>query len=161
VLPEMLKHTGPARVFDCEDDAIKAITGGKIKAGDVVVIRYEGPKGGPGMREMLNPTSAIAGMGLDSSVALITDGRFSGASRGASIGHVSPEAAAGGPIGLIQEGDIIDIDINANTINARVSDEEFAKRKKEWKPGINEVDGYLARYRELVTSAPKRRGSLD
>jgi dihydroxy-acid dehydratase len=155
VLPEMLKHTGPARVFDCEDDAIKAITGGKIKAGDVVVIRYEGPKGGPGMREMLNPTSAIAGMGLDSSVALITDGRFSGASRGASIGHVSPEAAAGGPIGLIQEGDIIDIDINANTINARVSDEEFAKRKKEWKPRVNEVDGYLARYRELVTSAPK------
>jgi len=155
VLPEMLKHTGPARVFDCEDDAIKAITGGKIKAGDVVVIRYEGPKGGPGMREMLNPTSAIAGMGLDSSVALITDGRFSGASRGASIGHVSPEAAAGGPIGLIREGDIIDIDINANTINARVSDEEFAKRKKEWKPRVNEVDGYLARYRELVTSAPK------
>jgi len=155
VLPEMLKHSGPARVFDCEDDAIKAITGGKIKAGDVVVIRYEGPKGGPGMREMLNPTSAIAGMGLDSSVALITDGRFSGASRGASIGHVSPEAAAGGPIGLIKEGDIIDIDINANTINARVSDEEFAQRKKEWKPRINEVDGYLKRYRELVTSAPR------
>lgn len=155
VLPEMLKHTGPARVFDCEDDAIKAITGGKIVAGDVVVIRYEGPKGGPGMREMLNPTSAIAGMGLDTSVALITDGRFSGASRGASIGHVAPEAAAGGPIGLIREGDIIDIDINANTINARVSAEEFAERRKTWKPRINEVDGYLARYRELVTSAPR------
>ena len=155
VVPEMMVHEGPARVFDCEEDAIAAITGGKIKAGDVVVIRYEGPKGGPGMREMLNPTSAIAGMGLDSSVALITDGRFSGASRGASIGHVSPEAAAGGPIGLIKEGDIIDIDINANTINARVSDEEFAQRKKEWKPRINEVDGYLKRYRELVTSAPR------
>lgn len=155
VAPEMLKHSGPARVFDCEDDAIAAIKGGKIVDGDVVVIRYEGPKGGPGMREMLNPTSAIAGMGLGSTVALITDGRFSGASRGASIGHVAPEAAVGGPIALIQEGDIIDIDINANTINARVSDEEFAHRKKTWKPRINEAKGYLARYRQLVTSAPE------
>ena len=155
VAPEMLKHSGPARVFDCEDDAIAAIKGGKIVDGDVVVIRYEGPKGGPGMREMLNPTSAIAGMGLGSTVALITDGRFSGASRGASIGHVAPEAAVGGPIALIQEGDIIDSDINANTINARVSDEEFAKRKKTWKPRINEAKGYLARYRQLVTSAPE------
>lgn len=155
VAPEMLKHSGPARVFDCEDDAIAAIKGGKIVDGDVVVIRYEGPKGGPGMREMLNPTSAIAGMGLGSTVALITDGRFSGASRGASIGHVAPEAAVGGPIALIQEGDIIDIDINANTINARVSDEEFAQRKKTWKPRINEAKGYLARYRQLVTSAPQ------
>ena len=155
VAPEMLKHSGPARVFDCEDDAIAAIKGGKIVDGDVVVIRYEGPKGGPGMREMLNPTSAIAGMGLGSTVALITDGRFSGASRGASIGHVAPEAAVGGPIVLIQEGDIIDIDINANTINARVSDEEFAQRKKTWKPRINEAKGYLARYRQLVTSAPE------
>ena len=155
VAPEMLKHSGPARVFDCEDDAIVAIKGGKIVDGDVVVIRYEGPKGGPGMREMLNPTSAIAGMGLGSTVALITDGRFSGASRGASIGHMAPEAAVGGPIALIQEGDIIDIDINANTINARVSDEEFAQRKKTWKPRINEAKGYLARYRQLVTSAPE------
>ena len=155
VAPEMLKHSGPARVFDCEDDAIAAIKGGKIVEGDVVVIRYEGPKGGPGMREMLNPTSAIVGMGLGSSVALITDGRFSGASRGASIGHVAPEAAAGGPFGLIKEGDIIDIDINANTLNARVSEEEFAERRKTWKPRINEVDGYLARYRELVTGAPQ------
>ena len=155
VASEMLKHSGPARVFDCEDDAIAAIKGGKIVDGDVVVIRYEGPKGGPGMREMLNPTSAIAGMGLGSTVALITDGRFSGASRGASIGHVAPEAAVGGPIALIQEGDIIDIDINANTINARVSDEEFAQRKKTWKPRINEAKGYLARYRQLVTSAPE------
>ena len=155
VLPEMLKHSGPARVFDCEEDAIAAIKGGKIVPGDVVVIRYEGPKGGPGMREMLNPTSAIAGMGLDTTVALITDGRFSGASRGASIGHVSPEAAVGGPIGLIEEGDIIDIDINANTINARVSEEEFAKRRENWKPRINEVTGYLARYRKLVSGAPR------
>ena len=155
VLPEMLKHSGPARVFDCEEDAIAAIKGGKIVPGDVVVIRYEGPKGGPGMREMLNPTSAIAGMGLDTTVALITDGRFSGASRGASIGHVSPEAAVGGPIGLIEEGDIIDIDINANTINARVSEEEFAKRRENWKPRLNEVTGYLARYRKLVSGAPR------
>ena len=155
VLPEMLKHSGPARVFDCEEDAITAIKGGKIVPGDVVVIRYEGPKGGPGMREMLNPTSAIAGMGLDTTVALITDGRFSGASRGASIGHVSPEAAVGGPIGLIEEGDIIDIDINANTINARVSEEEFTKRRENWKPRLNEVTGYLARYRKLVSGAPR------
>ncbi len=155
VAPEMLKHSGPARVFDCEDDAIAAIKGGKIVPGDVVVIRYEGPKGGPGMREMLNPTSAIVGMGLGSSVALITDGRFSGASRGASIGHVAPEAAAGGPIGLIKEGDIIDIDIPNNSLNARISEEEFAERRKTWKPRVNEVDGYLARYRELVTSAPE------
>lgn len=155
VLPEMLKHSGPARVFDCEEDAVTAIKGGKIVPGDVVVIRYEGPKGGPGMREMLNPTSAIAGMGLDTTVALITDGRFSGASRGASIGHVSPEAAVGGPIGLIEEGDIIDIDINANTINAGVSEEEFAKRRENWKPRLNEVTGYLARYRKLVSGAPR------
>lgn len=155
VAPEMLKHSGPARVFDCEDDAITAIKGGKIVPGDVVVIRYEGPKGGPGMREMLNPTSAIVGMGLGSTVALITDGRFSGASRGASIGHVAPEAAVGGPIALIQEGDIIDIDIDDHTLNARVSEEEFAERKKTWKPRINEVDGYLVRYRELVTGAPQ------
>ena len=155
VAPEMLKHSGPARVFDCEDDAIAAIKGGKIVPGDVVVIRYEGPKGGPGMREMLNPTSAIVGMGLGSTVALITDGRFSGASRGASIGHVAPEAAVGGPIALIREGDIIDIDIDNHTLNARVSEEEFAERKKTWKPRINEVDGYLVRYRELVTGAPQ------
>nr|WP_308508997.1 dihydroxy-acid dehydratase [uncultured Stomatobaculum sp.] len=155
VAPEMLKHSGPARVFDCEDDAITAIKGGKIVPGDVVVIRYEGPKGGPGMREMLNPTSAIVGMGLGSTVALITDGRFSGASRGASIGHVAPEAAVGGPIALIQEGDIIDIDIDNHTLNARVSEEEFAERKKNWKPRVNEVDGYLVRYRELVTGAPQ------
>ena len=155
VAPEMLKHSGPARVFDCEDDAITAIKGGKIVPGDVVVIRYEGPKGGPGMREMLNPTSAIVGMGLGSTVALITDGRFSGASRGASIGHVAPEAAVGGPIALIREGDIIDIDIDNHTLNARVSEEEFAERKKNWKPRVNEVDGYLVRYRELVTGAPQ------
>ena len=155
VVPEMQVHEGPARVFDCEEDAIEAIRGGKIVAGDVVVIRYEGPKGGPGMREMLNPTSAIAGMGLGSSVALITDGRFSGASRGASIGHVSPEAAAGGPIGLVEEGDIISIDINANTINMKVSDEELARRRANWTPKVKEVTGYLKRYRKLVTSADK------
>lgn len=155
VVPEMLKHEGPARVFDCEDDAIEAIKGGKIVAGDVVVIRYEGPKGGPGMREMLNPTSAIAGMGLGSSVALITDGRFSGASRGASIGHVCPEAAVGGPIALVEEGDIIEIDINANTINMRVSEEELAKRRANWTPRVNEVSGYLKRYAQQVTSADK------
>ena len=155
VVPEMLKHEGPARVFDCEEDAIAAIKGGRIVAGDVVVIRYEGPKGGPGMREMLNPTSAIAGMGLGASVALITDGRFSGASRGASIGHVCPEAAAGGPIGLVEEGDIISIDINANTINMKVSDEELARRKASWTPKVKEVSGYLERYRRAVTSADK------
>ena len=155
VAPEMLVHEGPARVFDSEDDAIAAIKGGKIVAGDVVVIRYEGPKGGPGMREMLNPTSAIVGMGLGSTVALITDGRFSGASRGASIGHVSPEAAAGGPIGLVEEGDIIAIDINANTINMKVSDEELARRRANWTPKTKEVSGYLKRYAALVTSADK------
>lgn len=154
VVPEMLKHIGPAKVFDCEEDAIAAIKGGKIVAGDVVVIRYEGPKGGPGMREMLNPTSAIAGMGLGSSVALITDGRFSGASRGASIGHVSPEAAVGGPIALVEEGDIIKIDINANKINLDVSDEVLAERKAKWQPREAKVTtGYLARYASLVTSA--------
>ncbi len=159
VVPEMLVHEGPARVFDCEEDAIEAIKGGKIVEGDVVVIRYEGPKGGPGMREMLNPTSAIAGMGLGSSVALITDGRFSGASRGASIGHVAPEAAVGGPIALVKEGDPIAIDINANTITLKVSDEELAARKAEWKPRTPQVTtGYLARYASLVTSA--NRGAV-
>ena len=156
VVPEMMVHEGPARVFDCEEDAIDAIKSGKIVEGGVVVIRYEGPKGGPGMREMLNPTSAIAGMGLGSSVALITDGRFSGASRGASIGHVSPEAAVGGPIALIEEGDIIAIDIPANTINVKVSDEEMAKRKEAWTPKEPKVKtGYLARYASMVTSADK------
>ena len=156
VAPEMMVHEGPARVFDCEDDAIAAIKGGKIVSGDVVVIRYEGPKGGPGMREMLNPTSAIAGMGLGSSVALITDGRFSGASRGASIGHVCPEAAVGGPIALVEEGDIIEINIQANTLNVRVSDEEMARRKAAWTPREPKVTtGYLARYAALVTDASK------
>lgn len=156
VVPEMLVHEGPARVFECEEDAIAAIKGGKIVAGDVVVIRYEGPKGGPGMREMLNPTSAIAGMGLGSSVALITDGRFSGASRGASIGHISPEAAAGGPIGLIEEGDIIAIDIPANTINVKVSEEELNERRAKWQPREPKIKtGYLARYAKMVTSADK------
>ena len=155
VAPEMLKHEGPARVFDCEEDAIAAIKGGKIVDGDVVVIRYEGPKGGPGMREMLNPTSAIAGMGLGSTVALITDGRFSGASRGASIGHVSPEAAVGGPIAFVEEGDMISIDIDNHTLNLNVSDEVLAKRKENWKPRKNEVSGYLARYASLVTSADR------
>lgn len=159
VVPEMMVHEGPARVFDCEEDAIAAITGGKIKEGDVIVIRYEGPKGGPGMREMLNPTSAIAGMGLGSSVALITDGRFSGASRGASIGHVSPEAAVGGPIALVKEGDIISIDIPKNKLDMKVSDEEIEKRRKEWKPRKPSVTtGYLARYHELVTSG--NRGAI-
>lgn len=156
VVEEMLVHEGPARVFDCEEDAIAAIKGGKIVPGDVVVIRYEGPKGGPGMREMLNPTSVIAGMGLGSSVALITDGRFSGASRGASIGHVSPEAAVGGPIAFIEEGDIISIDIPANTINVKVSDEELKARKAKWQPREPKVTkGYLARYAKMVTSADK------
>jgi dihydroxy-acid dehydratase len=155
VAPEMLKNSGVARVFDSEEDAIAAIKGGKIVAGDVVVIRYEGPKGGPGMREMLNPTSAIAGMGLGSSVALITDGRFSGASRGASIGHVSPEAAAGGPIGLVEDGDIIEIDINAYKINLKVSDEELERRRANWTPKQKDVTGYLKRYAEQVTSADK------
>ena len=156
VLEEMLVHTGPARVFDCEEDAIEAIKSSKIVSGDVVVIRYEGPKGGPGMREMLNPTSAIAGMGLDSSVALITDGRFSGASRGASIGHISPEAAVGGNIALVQEGDIIEIDIPNHSIHLKVSDEELERRKVEWKPRKPRVTtGYLARYASMVSSGSK------
>ena len=159
VVDEMLVHEGPARVFDCEDDAIAAIKGGKIKAGDVVVIRYEGPKGGPGMREMLNPTSAIAGMGLGSSVALITDGRFSGASRGASIGHVSPEAAVGGPIALVEEGDIIKINIPELSIQLDVSEEELAERKSKWVPREPKVKtGYLARYASMVTSG--NRGAI-
>ena len=159
VVDEMMVHEGPARVFDCEEDAIAAIKGGKIVAGDVVVIRYEGPKGGPGMREMLNPTSAIAGMGLGSSVALITDGRFSGASRGASIGHVSPEAAVGGPIALVEEGDIIKINITAMTLDIDVSDEEMAVRKAKWQPREPKVTtGYLKRYASLVTSG--NRGAI-
>lgn len=153
VAPEMLQHKGSARVFDCEEDAIEAIHAGNIKPGDVVVIRYEGPKGGPGMREMLNPTSAIMGSGLGHCVALITDGRFSGATRGAAIGHISPEAAVGGPIALVEEGDTIEIDINANTINLLISAEEMAKRKAEWKPRQPKITtGYLARYAKLVTS---------
>ncbi|WP_139904934.1 dihydroxy-acid dehydratase [Clostridium thermarum] len=159
VVPEMLKHRGPARVFDCEEDALEAINSGKIVDGDVVVIRYEGPKGGPGMREMLNPTSAIAGRGLGSTVALITDGRFSGASRGASIGHVSPEAAVGGNIALVEEGDIIEIDIDANTINFLVSDEELKRRRANWKPRPPKItSGALARYAALVTSG--NRGAI-
>ena len=153
VVPEMMVHEGPARVFDCEEDAIAAIKGGKIVEGDVVVIRYEGPKGGPGMREMLNPTSAIAGMGLGSSVALITDGRFSGASRGASIGHVSPEAAVGGPIAFVEEGDIIKINIPENTLNVDITDEEMEARKAKWQPREPKITtGYLARYASMVTS---------
>ncbi len=153
VAPEMMEHTGPARVFDCEEDAIAAIKGGKIVAGDVVVIRYEGPKGGPGMREMLNPTSAIAGMGLGSTVALITDGRFSGASRGASIGHVSPEAAVGGPIALVEEGDTIKINIPELTLELDVPEEILAARKAAWQPREPKVtEGYLARYAQMVTS---------
>ena len=159
VCAEMMQHEGPARVFECEEDAIAAIKGGKIVAGDVVVIRYEGPKGGPGMREMLNPTSAIAGMGLGSSVALITDGRFSGASRGASIGHISPEAAVGGPIALVEEGDIIAIDLEACTLNVKLSDEELASRKAKWQPREPKItDGYLKRYASLVTSG--NRGAI-
>ena len=159
VAPEMLVHEGPARVFDCEEDAIEAIKGGKIVEGDVVVIRYEGPKGGPGMREMLNPTSAIVGMGLGSSVALITDGRFSGASRGASIGHVSPEAAVGGPIALVEEGDIIKINISEHSLNVDISDEEMAARRAKWQPRQPKVTtGYLARYAHLVTSG--NRGAI-
>ncbi len=159
VVAEMMVHEGPARVFECEEDAIEAIKGGKIKEGDVVVIRYEGPKGGPGMREMLNPTSAIAGMGLGSTVALITDGRFSGASRGASIGHVSPEAAVGGPIALVEEGDIISIDIPGLKLELKVSDEELARRKENWKPREPKVTtGYLARYASMVTSG--NRGAI-
>ena len=159
VVEEMMVHEGPARVFDCEEDAIAAIKGGKIVEGDVVVIRYEGPKGGPGMREMLNPTSAIAGMGLGSSVALITDGRFSGASRGASIGHVSPEAAVGGPIALIEEGDIISINIPELKLEVKVSDEEMAARKAKWQPREPKITtGYLARYAAMVTSG--NRGAI-
>ena len=159
VVPEMMVHEGPARVFDCEEDAIEAIKGGKIVAGDVVVIRYEGPKGGPGMREMLNPTSAIAGMGLGSSVALITDGRFSGASRGASIGHVSPEAAVGGPIALVEEGDIISINIPENKLDMKVPEEELAARREKGQPREPKVTtGYLSRYREMVTSG--NRGAV-
>ena len=159
VAPEMMVHEGPARVFDCEEDAIKAINSGKIVSGDVVIIRYEGPKGGPGMREMLNPTSAIMGRGLGSSVALITDGRFSGATRGASIGHVSPEAAVGGNIALIEEGDIIKININENTIDFIISDEELEKRRGNWKPRQPRITtGYLARYASLVTSG--NRGAV-
>ena len=159
VVAEMMVHEGPARVFDCEEDAIVAIKGGKIVEGDVVVIRYEGPKGGPGMREMLNPTSAIAGMGLGSSVALITDGRFSGASRGASIGHVSPEAAVGGPIALVEEGDIISINIPELKLELKVSDEELAARKAKWQPREPKVTtGYLARYAAMVTSG--NRGAI-
>ncbi len=159
VVDEMMVHEGPARVFECEEDAIEAIKGGKIVAGDVVVIRYEGPKGGPGMREMLNPTSAIAGMGLGSSVALITDGRFSGASRGASIGHVSPEAAVGGPIALIEEGDIIQINIPELSLNVKVSDEEMEARRAKWQPREPKVTtGYLKRYASMVTSG--NRGAV-
>ena len=159
VAEEMMVHEGPARVFESEEDAIKAIKSGKIVPGDVVVIRYEGPKGGPGMREMLNPTSAIAGMGLDSTVALITDGRFSGASRGASIGHVSPEAAVGGPIALVKEGDIISINIPEMTLNMKVSDEELEERRKAWKPKeMGEITGYLKRYQAMVTSG--NRGAI-
>lgn len=159
VAPEMMKHEGPAKVFDCEDDAIIAIKGGKIVPGDVVIIRYEGPKGGPGMREMLNPTSAIMGMGLGSSVALITDGRFSGASRGASIGHVSPEAAVGGNIALVEDGDMIQIDINANTLNFVISDEELSARRAKWQPRQPKITtGYLARYTAMVTSG--NRGAI-
>ena len=159
VVPEMMVHEGPARVFDCEEDACEAILSGKIKEGDVVVIRYEGPKGGPGMREMLNPTSEIAGMGLGSTVALITDGRFSGASRGASIGHVSPEAAVGGPIALVEEGDIIKINIPENRLELAVSDEELARRKANWTPREPKVKtGYLARYASMVTSG--NRGAI-
>ncbi len=159
VAPEMLKHEGPARVFDCEEDAISAIKSGKINPGDVVVIRYEGPKGGPGMREMLNPTSAIMGMGLGSSVALITDGRFSGASRGACIGHVSPEAAVGGNIALVEEGDIIQIDINANSLNFVITEEELADRRAKWQPREPKITtGYLSRYVSMVTSG--NRGAI-
>ena len=159
VLPEMLVHEGPARVFDSEEEAQTAINAGKIKAGDVVVIRYEGPKGGPGMREMLNPTSAIMGMGLGSSVALITDGRFSGATRGACIGHVSPEAASGGMIGVVEEGDIISINIPENRLDMKVSDEVLAERRAKWQPREPKVTtGYLARYREMVTSG--NRGAV-
>ena len=152
VLPEMLVHEGPARVFDCEEDAQKAINEGQIEAGDVVVIRYEGPKGGPGMREMLNPTSAIMGMGLGNSVALITDGRFSGATRGACIGHVSPEAASGGMIGVVEEGDIISINIPENTLQLKVDEAVLEERMKNFVPKTKELSGYLKRYAAMVSS---------
>ena len=156
VAPEMMKHTGPAKVFNCEEDSIKAITTGQIVKGDVVVIRYEGPAGGPGMREMLSPTSAVAGMGLDKDVALITDGRFSGATRGASIGHISPEAKSGGLIGLVNDGDIIEIDIPNRSINLKVSEEELAKRKENYTPVVKEeLSGWLKRYAKMVSSADK------
>lgn len=152
VAPEMMVHQGPARVFDCEEDAIAAIQSGKIVPGDVIVIRYEGPKGGPGMREMLAPTSSLAGMGLDKQVALITDGRFSGATRGAAIGHVSPEAAAGGLIGLVEEGDQISIDIPQRKLELLVDEETLAQRKANWKPKEQELKGYIKRYAKMVTS---------
>lgn len=155
VAPEMMQHTGPARCFDCEEDASAAILGGKINAGDVIVIRYEGPKGGPGMREMLAPTSALAGMGLDSSVALITDGRFSGATRGAAVGHVSPEAAAGGAIALVQEGDSIEVDIKNRKLNLLVDDAELKARRACWKAPRKELKGYIKRYAQLVTSGSR------
>ncbi len=162
VAPEMLQHEGPAKVYDSEDEAIAAIYAGKIKAGDVVVIRYEGPKGGPGMREMLSPTSAICGMGLDKEVALITDGRFSGATRGAAIGHVSPEAMEGGPIAFVKDGDIIEIDITNGILNVKVSDEEMAERKKNWTPNEPKIkSGYLRRYSKLVSSAMQGAVMLD
>jgi dihydroxy-acid dehydratase len=154
--PEMLKHSGPARVFDSEDEAIKAITGKQINKGDVIVIRYEGPKGGPGMREMLTPTATVAGLGLDKDVALLTDGRFSGATRGASIGHISPEAADGGPIAIIQEGDTIEIDILNNILNVALSNEEIAARQKQWQPPEPRIKkGYIGRYARMVSSANK------
>ena len=152
VAPEMMVHQGPARVFDCEEDAIAAIQGGKIVPGDVIVIRYEGPKGGPGMREMLAPTSSLAGMGLDKQVALITDGRFSGATRGAAIGHVSPEAAAGGLIGLVEEGDQISINIPERKLELLVDEETLAQRKANWQPKEQHLKGYLKRYAKMVTS---------
>lgn len=155
VLPEMMEHTGPARCFDSEEEAYAAITGGKIVAGDVVVIRYEGPKGGPGMREMLSPTAAIVGMGLGNSVALLTDGRFSGATRGSSIGHVSPEAAVGGTIALVEDGDMIEIDIPARKLQLLVSDEVLAERKAKWQPPVKELTGYIKRYAQHVTSGSK------
>ena len=155
VLPEMLVHEGPARVFECEEEAQAAINAGEIRPGDVVVIRYEGPKGGPGMREMLNPTSAIMGMGLGNSVALITDGRFSGATRGACIGHVSPEAASGGVIGVVRDGDIISIDIPNNRLELKISDEELAERMANFVPKKKELSGYLKRYAALVSSGAK------
>ena len=155
VAPEMMQHTGPARCFDCEEDASEAILSGKINAGDVVVIRYEGPKGGPGMREMLTPTSALTGMGLGSSVALITDGRFSGATRGAAVGHVSPEAAVGGPIALIREGDIVDVDITNRVLNLHVDAAELERRRKQWKAPEKELSGYIKRYAQHVTSGSR------